>query len=348
MFYPRCVVDKRYSSQIRLPEIGHKGQEKLRNAKLLCIGAGGLASSVLPYLVAAGVGYITICDADVIEEPNLNRQIYFNLNELGKNKAITLTNKLQLQNPSIMIVGISQNLGLENSLALISSHDLVLDCSDDYETKLLINDSCRKLSKPWVYASVLGFDGQVILFANNENNPNTPCLRCYLHHAPIGQTSCNNSGVLGASVNLIGSYQATLAIQALLANFDNAYRIWVFDLWSLESNYFLLNSHCSHSVLDLAYLSYGISLEQLIAKSYLLIDVRTLIEWEDGHIPDAKQISIGSIVSSPDSYFKKDDQVVLYCNKEDLSKLATENLRKLGYQAWWLKEGYLGYIKHKL
>ncbi len=341
-------MDKRYSSQIKLPELGHIGQEKLANAKLLCIGAGGLASSVLPYLVAAGVGYITICDADVIEESNLNRQIYFNLNELGQNKAITLSSKLQLQNPSITIVSISQNFVLENSLVLTDSHDLVLDCSDDYETKLLINDTCSKLNKPWVYASVLGFDGQVILFANNADTTHKPCLRCYLHSAPIGQTSCNNGGVLGVSVSLIGSYQATLVIQALLNNFDNAYRIWVFDLWSLESHSFILNNHCSHSLLDLTYLSYGISLEHVVDKSYLLVDIRTLAEWEDGHISGSKLITIGSVVSSPESYFTKDDKVVLYCNTEDLSKLAAENLRKLGYHAWWLKEGYLGYIKNKL
>jgi len=223
-------VDKRYCSQIILPEIGQAGQNKLAAAKVLCVGAGGLATAVVPYLVASGVGQITVCDGDIIEESNLNRQICFTPADIGKNKALTLVDKLAQQNPSVTLIAVANNLTLHNCGELVAQHDLVLDCSDDYSSKLLINDTCRQFNTAWVYASVLGFDGQVILFANRQTRDEVPCLRCYLQHVPITQQSCNISGVLGASVSLVGSYQATLALQALLGNFELALKYYLYNL----------------------------------------------------------------------------------------------------------------------
>lgn len=342
-------MDNRYATQIRLPEIGISGQQRLAQSNVLCVGAGGLAASVLPYLVASGVGQITVCDADVIEMSNLNRQIWFTPAEIGKNKATTLVAKLRLQNPSITINAIDYNLSDDNCVEIIRHHDLVLDCSDDYTTKLLINDTCRQLNIAWVYASVLGFDGQVILFANCQSNDELACLRCYLQHAPLKQ-SCSISGVLGASVNLVGSYQATLALQALLGNFELAQQVWVFDLWSLQSQSFKLSykPNCQHGLNEINYLAYAISdYSQEILSQYLVVDIRTLREWDEGHLPQSAHIPIGRIVVYPQELFNKEDKILLYCNNQQLSQLAVDNLRKSGYNAWWLKDGYLGYQQYQ-
>ncbi len=344
------MVDNRYRSQIVLSEIGQAGQNKLAAAKVLCVGAGGLAAVVVPYLVASGVGQITVCDADIIEESNLNRQIWFTPTDIGKNKALTLVDKLAQQNPSVTLIAVANNLTVHNCGELVTQHDLVLDCSDDYNSKLLMNDTCRQLNTAWVYASVLGFDGQVIFFANRHSRDELPCLRCYLQHVPITQQSCNISGVLGASVSLVGSYQATLALQALLGNFELAQQILVFDLWSLQTHSFKLsyNVNCQHGLNETNYLAYAIDdYAQEVLSQYSIVDIRTLSEWDDGHIPQAEYIPIGRVVTYPHKLFNKEDKILLYCNNQQLSQLAVANLRKFGYNAWWLKEGYLGYQQYQ-
>lgn len=339
------MVDKRYAAQIRLPEIGISGQQRLSDARVLCVGAGGLAAAVLPALVAAGVGKITLIDKDAISASNLNRQTLFLPTELGLPKVTQLATRLAAQNPSIAINPIIDNLTLENAYALINNHDLILDCCDDYQTKLLINDTCVNFKKPWIYASVLGWDGQVAMFSNSSLD--TPCLRCYSSRIPINSLSCNNSGVLGASVNIVGSFQATLALQTLLQHYENKDKMYIFDLWSLQVQEFIIpyNNNCKHEqLINANYKNYQYTpLTTNELDKFHIIDIRTLTEWESGHLPAAQHVNIGSLISNPEQYLVPSKPTLIYCNQQQLSKLAVDNLRPLGFNVWWLSGGYNAY-----
>ncbi len=336
------MVVNRYSAQILLSEIGSSGQELLQQKHVLCIGAGGLAASVLPYLVAAGVGEITIVDDDSVSISNLNRQVLFKEHDVGKLKAAVTSNYLQQQNPQVNINYQTIRFNLGNGLDLVNNCDLVIDCSDDYATKLAINYWCGQLTKPWVYASVLGWDGQVVLFSMQDDA--SPCYKCFQQKTPTNLTSCSLSGVTGPAVNLIGSHQAILALQALLGQYHNADRLLVFDIWHLEMQSFALKRQldCKYHNQTLDEIP-AIYYHQLADKSSTikLIDVRTNEEWEQGHYPQAIHIPIGSLLTSAEQYLSWDDELVIYCNRQTLSQLAVSNLRELGFKKLYvLKDGY--------
>ena len=349
MFYHRCVVvNQRYQAQQILPEIGIAGQAKLAAAKVLCVGCGGLAASVLPYLVAAGVGEIMLLDDDVISLSNLNRQILFIEQQLGEYKAEVLATRLKQQNPTLKISWSLTRFNLETGLPIVADYDLVLDCSDDYATKLAINFCCAQLAKPWVYASVLGWDGQVALFSLHDTEQ--PCYKCWQIKAPQATASCSVSGVIGVAVNLVGSYQANLAIQAILGNFAQANRLFIFDLWTLEHQKFQLvkRQDCTFHVDSFIneWTQPQVNWAQLANLVNLrLIDIRTLAEWERGHLPLAEHISIGSLINQAAQLFNLEQNVVVYCNHHSLSLLAVENLRHLGLQAFVLNGGYQAAIQ---
>jgi adenylyltransferase/sulfurtransferase len=205
---------ERYKCQLNLPEIGKSGQDKIANSSILCIGAGGLANSALPYLAAAGVGMITVVDGDTVSEANLHRQILFNDSDVGKNKAVIISDKLSSQNPNTSCVAVSEFLGFANAESLIAKHDLVLDCSDNYFTRYLISDTCFKFQKPDIFAAVIGFEGYITIF----NGHNSPCYRCFHAEPPKLENvgNCSDLGVLGTVPGLFGLMQATEAIKYIL------------------------------------------------------------------------------------------------------------------------------------
>lgn len=336
------MVVNRYSSQIILPEIGTQGQELLSQKRVLCIGAGGLAASVLPYLAAAGVGKITLLDDDVVAISNLNRQVLFTEQDIGIAKAEVVAAHLKKQNPHIVIEFSIARFNLENGFLLVDDCDLVVDCSDDYATKLAINYWCGQTNTPWVYGSVLGWDGQVALFTMEDAL--SPCYKCFQHKTPNNLTSCSLSGVLGPAVSVVGSYQALLTLQALLGNYHNANTLKVFDLWTLETRSLLISRHlqCKYHNNSLNEIT-GISYQEIKGKlpQAKLIDVRSSEEWENGHYPEAIHLPIGVLLSSVEQYFSWDDELILYCNRQTLSNLAANNLRELGYsRVYILTDGY--------
>lgn len=336
------MVVNRYSAQVLLSEIGIGGQELLLKKHVLCIGAGGLAASVLPYLTAAGIGKITILDNDIINISNLNRQVLFTENDIGQFKAKVIVEKLGKQNPHAKIEYICERFNLDNGQALVNDCDLVIDCSDDYATKLAINYWCGQTNTPWVYASVLGWDGQVALFSMNDVK--SPCYKCFQQKVPNNLTTCSLSGVSGPAVNLVGSYQAMLALQALLGQYHNANKLMIFDLWHLENQSFIIikNPQCKYhnEPFGEVPLIYYRELENKSTK-YYLIDVRTQEEWELGHYSGAVHLPIGTLLNSVEQYFTWDDELVLYCNRQTLSQLAANNLHELGYKkVYVLKDGY--------
>ncbi len=330
-------MDKRYLSQQNLPEIGVEGQLKLAASKVLVVGCGGLAAAVLPYLAAAGVGTITLMDEDQVCESNLNRQVLFNDADIGLNKALVLQRQLQQQNPAIHIVALPKKFDLENGVDLTKAHDLVIDCSDHYFSKVTINYCCVRSNTPLVYASVLGWDGQAALFTMKDQDP---CYKCWQKLAPQAINTCTQSGVLGASVSIVGSHQASLALQYLLGYLQHANFLFVFDLWSLKQQKFKLQQrkdcklHFSQTQ-PLPSIAWS-ELERIAP--YVLLDVRTIGEWELGHLPGAKQVSPGQLLQ-PEQY-NKTDNLVIYCNQEWVSSCVVENLQNLGYNAFVLKGGY--------
>lgn len=202
----------RYSRHILLNEIGEKGQEKLKQAKVLVIGAGGLGCPVLQYLVAAGVGNIGIIDFDLVEESNLQRQILFGSNDIGKPKSLVAKQKLQAQNPHVKIDSFEEKLTKKNVFNYLKNYDIIVDASDNYETRYLVNDTCFAEKKPLIYGAIHKFEGQISVF----HYQNGPTYRCLFSEPPTQELSCSEIGVLGILPGIIGSFQANEVLKIIL------------------------------------------------------------------------------------------------------------------------------------
>ena len=217
----------RYSRQFMLPEIGLQGQEKLKNAKVLVVGAGGLGCPALQYLSAAGIGAIGIIDFDKVELHNLHRQILYSTNDVGKPKAETAAEKLKAQNPTISYIVFNEKLDEKNIKKIIPQFDIIVDGSDNFATRYLVSDNCVKFNKPLVYGSILKFEAQLAVF-NYKNGKN---LRDIYPEPPNPEDvpSCDENGVLGVVPGIIGVYMANATIQIILEQYENN-KLFIFDL----------------------------------------------------------------------------------------------------------------------
>lgn len=203
----------RYSRHIMLPELGKSGQQKLKQARMLLVGAGGLGSPLCLYLAAAGVGTLGVIDPDTVEDSNLQRQILFGISDIGASKSERAVLRMRDLNPHLDITPYRETLSAENALSIIRDYDLVIDGTDNFPTRYLVNDACVMLGKPNIYGSIFRFEGQATLF----NYEDGPCYRClYPQPPPPGLVpSCAEGGVLGVLPALIGSIQATEAIKVV-------------------------------------------------------------------------------------------------------------------------------------
>lgn len=200
-----------YHRQLILSEIGESGQAKLKNAKVLVIGAGGLGSAILPYLIAAGTGNTGIIDHDKVEVSNLHRQVLFSTDDIGQNKAVIAAEKLKKLNPHIQITAYPEALTRENALELFSSYDIIVDGSDNFPTRYLVNDAAVMCNKPVVFGSIYKFEGQVSVF-NYQDGPTYRCL--FPTPPPPGASpNCAEIGVLGVLPGIIGAMQANEVIK---------------------------------------------------------------------------------------------------------------------------------------
>jgi adenylyltransferase/sulfurtransferase len=197
-----------------LPEIGEVGQAKLRSGNVLVVGAGGLGSPAALYLAAAGVGTLGILDADVVDLTNLQRQIIHSTDGVGRRKAESALERLGSLNPHVNVVAIDKRLTSGNALEVLQPFDVIVDATDNFATRYLVNDACILLGKPCVYASVLRFEGQATVFGL----PGEPCYRCLFPSPPPAGSvsSCSEAGVLGVLPGLLGVIQATEALKLLL------------------------------------------------------------------------------------------------------------------------------------
>ena len=204
----------RYDRQIILPQVGADGQRKLKNAKVLIIGAGGLGSPAALYLAGAGIGTIGIMDADTVSISNLQRQIIHNMENSDQNKAESAKVALQKLNDKITVKAYTGFLTAENSERIISGYDFIIDAVDNFATKFLINDVCVLLKKPFCHAGIMRFEGQVMTCVPGEY----PCYRCIFEEIPENGTipNCSQSGIIGAVAGIIGSIQALEAIKYIL------------------------------------------------------------------------------------------------------------------------------------
>ena len=226
--------EERYQKHFTLKEIGYEGQLYLKNSSVLCIGAGGLGSSVLLYLAAAGIGKIGIVDNDRVEKSNLQRQIIHETNTIGNLKIDSARERIQKFNPNCELLTFSEKINPENALEFIKEFDVICDCSDNFGTRYLINDSCLILNKPLVFGSVQGFEGQVSVFNLYKNSPN---LRDLFPESPSKNAapSCAEYGVVGVSTGLIGILQVNEIIKIILKKGEilNG-KILIFDLFNMN------------------------------------------------------------------------------------------------------------------
>jgi molybdopterin/thiamine biosynthesis adenylyltransferase/rhodanese-related sulfurtransferase len=225
---------KRYSRHLIIPDVGMTGQKRLKNAKVLVVGAGGLGSPALLYLAAAGVGTLGIVDFDVVDESNLQRQIIHGVSDIDKPKAESARNSIKEINPLVEVVLHQERLDSDNALDIFRPYDLIVDGTDNFATRYLVNDACVLLNKPYVWGSIYRFDGQASVFWSEYG----PCYRClYPEPPPPGMVpSCAEGGVLGVLCASIGSIQVNEAIKVITGIGDPLVgRLMIYD--ALEMTY---------------------------------------------------------------------------------------------------------------
>jgi molybdopterin/thiamine biosynthesis adenylyltransferase/rhodanese-related sulfurtransferase len=334
---------QRYSRQTILPGFNQSGQEKLKAAKVLVIGAGGLGSPVLQYLAAAGIGRIGIVDGDAVDISNLHRQLLYNENDLGKNKAIQAAEKIALINPFVKTDIYAEHLNNDNALEIIASYDIVLDGTDNFPTRYLINDACVILDKPNVFASINQFNAQVSIFNVTQNGKRGVNYRDLYPTPPRAEESpsCAEVGVLGVLPGIAGSVQALEAIK-LIAGLGDALinKLWMYD--ALKNQSTALRLSIDEQQKDITELQdYQVfcdianvpEISSIDAKSnwndYEFIDVRTA----DKHA----QKNIGGInipieeLHNRLAQLDKNKKYICYCSTGNKSKTATHILLKNGF-----------------
>jgi molybdopterin-synthase adenylyltransferase len=204
----------RYSRQILLPQVGVEGQERLLNAKVLIIGLGGLGSPAAMYLAAAGVGHLLLCDFDVVDLSNLQRQIIHNTNDIGKPKVESARETLLALNPHVQVTPLYQQLDNDNLTKHIAKVDVVLDCSDNLPTRFAINQACVNTQTPLISGAAIRMEGQLSVFRSDM--PDSPCYRCLYPSEDALEETCTQTGILAPVVGIIGSLQALEAMKLIM------------------------------------------------------------------------------------------------------------------------------------
>jgi len=224
---------ERYSRHLIMPEVGMEGQLKLKQAKVLCIGTGGLGAPLGLYLAAAGVGRIGLVDFDKVDDSNLQRQILFSTKDVGRPKIEAAADRLHGLNPEIQIDAFDTHLSSENALDILKDYDIVVDGTDNFPTRYLVNDACVLLNKPNVYGSIFRFEGQITIFGFPEG----PCYRClYPEPPPPGLVpSCAEGGVLGVLPGIVGAIQAAETLKLIIGKGDSLIgRLLLFDALAMR------------------------------------------------------------------------------------------------------------------
>ncbi|WP_344654564.1 adenylyltransferase/sulfurtransferase MoeZ [Cryptosporangium japonicum] len=359
---------RRYSRHLIIPDVGMDGQKRLKNAKVLCVGAGGLGSPTLMYLAAAGVGTLGIVEFDTVDESNLQRQIIHGQSDIGRSKAESARDSVKEINPYVNVILHETRLESDNVLDIFRDYDLIVDGTDNFATRYLVNDAAVLLGKPYVWGSIYRFEGQVSVFWD-EHGPNYRDL--YPVPPPPGMVpSCAEGGVLGILCASIASVQATEAIKLITGIGETLLgRLMVYD--ALEMSYRTIKirkdpaaepitelidyeEFCgtvSEEAQDAARGSTITNLElqewKDAGKDYFLVDVREPAEFEIVSIPGATLIPKGDILSGQAlSQLPQDRQIVLYCKTGVRSAEALAAVKQAGFKdAVHVQGGVIGYVK---
>jgi molybdopterin/thiamine biosynthesis adenylyltransferase/rhodanese-related sulfurtransferase/molybdopterin converting factor small subunit len=348
----------RYSRHLIMPEVALEGQKKLKAAKVLCIGAGGLGSPLALYLAAAGVGRLGIVDFDVVDFTNLQRQIIHSTANVGRLKLDSAKERIAEINPYVQVDTYETALSSENALKLFEPYDIIVDGTDNFPTRYLVNDACVLLGKPNVYGSIFRFEGQATVFYAKEG----PCYRClYPEPPPPGLVpSCAEGGVLGVLPGIIGVIQAIETVKLILGKGDSLIgRLMLFDALKMKFRELKLrkNPECPicgdnptiHELIDYQEFC-GVNLQQevnvgsefeitpaeLKAKmdsgdEFVLVDVREPQEYAICRIPNSKLMPLGTLLERLPELSSADD-IIVHCRSGVRSGQAVEFMKQAGYR----------------
>ncbi len=356
---------ERYQKHLTLKEIGKKGQLKLKNSSVLCIGAGGLGSSVLIYLAAAGIGKIGIVDNDYVEKSNLQRQIVHETSTIGNLKIDSARERIKRLNPNTRVLTFDKRIIKENAIEIIREFDIICDCSDNFATRYLINDACLMLNKPLIFGSVQGFEGQVSVFNLHKKSPN---LRDLLPESPLNNAvpSCAEYGVVGVSTGLIGILQVNEIIKIFLKKgeiLDG--KILIFDLLNMNMKKlnlksdqvnkrvknlsqftdFYSNNECFETNNQIKRISASdfLSLFKTKPNEILLIDVRENEEFSNYALEGSVSIPLSQLNQKSDLEFIKKDSLIkeifTICKSGKRSEKASKILSKFKIQSRSIEGG---------
>ncbi|HVT39227.1 MAG TPA: molybdopterin-synthase adenylyltransferase MoeB [Gemmatimonadaceae bacterium] len=351
----------RYSRHLIIPDIGLTGQRRLKAARVLLVGAGGLGSPLALYLAAAGVGHIGLVDFDVVDVTNLQRQILHGTKDVGRSKLDSARDRLGDVNPYVQLTTYETVLDSSNALEIIRGYDIVIDGTDNFPTRYLVNDACVILGKPNVYGSIFRFEGQASVFATEQG----PCYRCLFPEPPPPGLvpSCAEGGVLGVLPGLIGTIQATEAIKLIVGIGEPLIgRLLLVDALGAKFRTVKLrkNPECpacgTHEIKELIdYQQFcGVPqaaaearrdgelpeitprelAERLRAGDVDLLDVREPHEWEIGRIPSARLIPLATLPEALPTLDSARD-IVVHCKSGARSAKAVRQLQAAGFRRVW-------------
>ncbi len=349
---------KRYSRHLIMPEVGMSGQKKLKKASVLCVGAGGLGSPLAFYLTAAGVGRIGIIDFDVVDFSNLQRQILHTTDDVGRPKLDSAAEKLKALNPNVNVELHETRLTSENALQLFEKYDIIVDGTDNFPTRYLVNDACVLTGKPNVYGSIFRFEGQASIFAASEG----PCYRClYPEPPPPGLVpSCAEGGVLGILPGLVGLVQATEVIKLILEKGNSLVgRLLLFDALGMKFRELKLKKDpecpvCGENATIKELIDYeefcGIGpeveesptgIDEVTAKELkeeldqgqdpYILDVRNPVEYEISRIEGSHLIPLDQLLNRLNELDSARD-IVAHCRTGARSAKAIEMLQEAGFR----------------
>jgi molybdopterin/thiamine biosynthesis adenylyltransferase/rhodanese-related sulfurtransferase len=323
--------NEKHIRQITLPQVGNIGQQKLQQAHVLIVGAGGLGNAILPYLASSGIGAIGIIDGDYISMSNLHRQILFSEIDINKSKAEIAGIKLRQQYPDISITIYNEFLSGENALQLFKDYDIIVDATDKIEIRYLINDACLITNKPFVHASVYRFQFQVATF----NVDGSGTYRCLYPNPPKTAQNCTEAGVMPSTVAMAGLYQANEVFKYILSIGELlTHKVLLVDTMTNQHNHFtfqkknykfiteeFFNKEYKSSMVKL------LSLKEALNKGGLLLDVREPEESPKLVIENYKQISLGNLEQNL-SQLAGEQFIYIFCQSGKRSAIAYQVLKE--------------------